>query len=120
MNNVESKTVAMSYNEAIGIAVNQYLFLQKKSKQELSHAMGVSRVSVSKKVHGQVTWSAEELGLAAEFLGVGIEDLAPKRTPWGTWVPAQINWGYEKTPVPENQGLSLVAGTGFEPATSGL
>lgn len=68
---------------------------------------------MSNKVYGQSKWSMDDLFRTADFFGVEITDLLPRRVP----LPAT----HEETPQPYGEGQGVVvAGAGFEPTTSGL
>ena len=65
--------------------------------------------------------TASDLAAVAEVFGVMPADLFPTRGDDGSWVPAPYVPGTQKAPVPSGTEASgLVAGAGFEPATSGL
>ena len=49
-----------------------------------------------------------------------MEDLLPTQDVDGSWQPSPIQLGKAKRPILSDQALNVVAGTGFEPATSGL
>lgn len=73
---------------------------------ELGRALGVTPAAAGRKLRGEIGWSIGDLFHVAEFLGVEVSTLLPARV--------------EKIPAnPEADG-ELVAGTGFEPVTSGL
>lgn len=55
-----------------------------------------------------------DLFATAEFFGLDVTDLLPRRV-----TPAHPQ-GQEKSPSTEVKGDDLVAGAGFEPTTSGL
>ncbi len=113
-------TTGYSVNECIGATVNQYLFDRHITKTRLAEALGIAQTNASKKVRGTVTWSAEDLLAAADLLEVDVQDLMPQRIA-GQWLPAPFKPAYRKDPVPTGTGSDrLVAGAGFEPATSGL
>ena len=111
----------MRYDEALGFAINQHMFAERITNIELGEALGVSKSTTSRKVRGHVTWSAQEVSLAASLFGVSVDALMPRPDGAGGWVPATYVPGARKGPVSVETGPSgLVAGTGFEPATSGL
>ncbi len=84
----------MSFSEALGMTVNQYLFASRMTRTELGRRLGVTQSVMSKKVLGRTTWTAEELAELAQIFGVGIDKL----------VPAQVDGGWEPA--------AYVAGTG--------
>jgi transcriptional regulator with XRE-family HTH domain len=79
----------MTIDETIGANVHEMLWRRRLRQEALLAEMCVSRSSLAKKLRGEVTWSARDIDAAARVLGVD-----PGR-------------------------LFLVAGAGFEPATSG-
>ena len=97
--------------EAIGISVNQLLFTRNITRRRLGEALGVQGEAISKKLRGQSRWTIEEIYAMAEFFDVDLMDLLPRKLPRGY----EIGAPYHKGPQ-----LNLVAGAGFEPATSGL
>ena len=79
------------------------------------HASGSSQKSpgprISNRLHGRIKWSAADLVVVAEFLGVSVTDLLPARSGDG-WVPAPYVPGTQKAPVPSGtEASALVAGT---------
>lgn len=97
--------------EAIGISVNQLLFTRNITRRRLGEALGIQGEAVSKKLRGQSRWTIEEVYAMAEFFDVDLMDLLPRKLPRGY----EIGAPYHKGPQ-----SNLVAGAGFEPATSGL
>ncbi len=96
-----------SADEALGITVNQIMFRRRITRKALGDALGVTPAAAGRKLRGDIGWSLQDVMLTAEFLGVPAADLLPKKK--GT--PAQ----------PKLDGSpDFVAGTGFEPVTSGL
>ncbi|MDO4611212.1 helix-turn-helix domain-containing protein [Corynebacterium sp.] len=104
---------AFTVDEAIGTRVNQLMFRSKVTRKQLGQVLGITGQAASKKVYGQVAWSVADLYRVADFFGVDITELLPRR------VPAP---GHDETPRTSVQGASpnVVAGAGFEPTTSGL
>ena len=98
-------------HEAIGISVNQLLFTRNIKRQRLGEALGVQGQAVSKKLRGQSRWTIEEIYAMAEFFELDLMDLLPRKLPRGYEIGAPFNKGPQS---------NLVAGAGFEPATSGL
>ena len=115
-----NETRTYSVNECIGITVNQYLFDQRITKTRLAQALGVAQTNASKKVRGNVTWSAQDLLVTANLLGVTVQDLLPTSDGHGGWVPAVFRPGQGKGPDRSRSGPLSVAGAGFEPTTSGF
>lgn len=97
-----------SADEAVGMTVQMLLFKKRLKFRDLARALHVSPATAGKRVRGELGWSVTDLIATAELLDVHVEDLIPKR----------------KENQPASQGgdelASLVAGTGFEPVTSGL
>ncbi len=101
-------TSSYSVDEAVGIAVNQLMFLRRLTRKQLGEALGVSGPNAGRKLRGEVTWSMTDLIYAADLLEVDPSILIPRRT--------------KEDPALTNQDgiFNVVAGTGFEPVTSGL
>lgn len=107
----ETRTL-MTADEAIGAKVDQLMFRNRSTRKELGALLGVSGTAVSNKIYGKAKWSIEELFTTADFFGVEVTDLLPRRVE----VPEN-----EENPSSEEEGLKkMVAGAGFEPTTSGL
>ena len=98
-------------HEAIGISVNQLLFTRNITRRRLGEALGIQGEAVSKKLRGQSRWTIEEIYAMAEFFDVDLMDLLPRKLPRGYEIGAPFHKGPQS---------NLVAGAGFEPATSGL
>ncbi|WP_420830283.1 helix-turn-helix domain-containing protein [Corynebacterium uropygiale] len=97
--------------QCISMKINQLLFTRHVTKKALAEAIGTSPSNLGRKVRGDVVWAIDELYAAADFFGLDVVDLLPRRvTPQGQ----------EKSPSTEVKGDDLVAGAGFEPTTSGL
>ena len=113
----------MQHDEALGFAINQQMFAERLTNIDLGHALGISKSTVSRKVRGHVTWSAEEVSLAAHLFGIPVDALMPTPDGSGGWVPAPYvpagTAQIRRDPAPYGTGSVVVAGTGFEPATSG-
>ena len=111
----------LSADQAIGITVNQVMFQKSVTRSELARRIELSQPSVSMKLRGQVGWSLEDLLLISEALAVDPREMLPAPDGEGGWLPATYMVRNAKSPVPAGTGPSdSVAGTGFEPATSGL
>ena len=95
----------MTADQAIGAKVYQLMFRQRVTRKQLGKYLGITGASVSNKIYGQSKWSVGELFDTADFFGVTVADLLPRRT---------------KMAPGENSGGQIVAGAGFEPTTSGL
>ena len=114
----------MQHDEALGFAINQQMFAERLTNVDLGRALGISKSTVSRKVRGHVTWSAEEVSLAAHLFDIPVDALMPTPDGSGGWVPAPYvpagTAQIRRDPAPYGTGSVVVAGTGFEPATSGL
>ena len=98
----EAKT--MTFNEALGFTVNQYLFAHHLTRERLGKLLGVSGGVASKKVRGLVGWSAQDVAVVADRFGVSVDDLMPRKI--------------EEAPAAGGDGgPGVVPRTGFEPAT---
>ena len=110
-----------TFDEAIGFTVQQYLFAARMTRASLGEVLDVPGPSISNRLRGKIKWTGEDLVRTADAFGISIADLCPTRAANGSWVPAPYVPGQQKAPAPVGTGApSLVAGTGFEPATSGL
>ncbi|CED90452.1 BetR domain [Actinomyces succiniciruminis] len=94
----------MTFNQALGFTVNQYLFAEHMTREQLGRLLGVSGGVAGKKVRGQVGWTAEDVAAVANRFGVAVDDLLPRRI---DEAPADSGSGGGSGPVPR---------TGFEPA----
>lgn len=103
----------MSANEAIGLKVNNLMLRHRVTRKELSSALNISSQGVSRKILGQVGWSIDDLYATADFFGVDITDLLPRRV-----VASDMQEPPET--VVSGGSRKMVAGAGFEPTTSGL
>lgn len=82
------------------------------SQSELGRALGITQSQINRRWRGVIPWQLAELDTVSYLLGVSVIELV---------TPPRGGLGYEKSPSAKAPGLSdLVAGTGFEPATSGL
>ncbi|WP_315501710.1 helix-turn-helix transcriptional regulator [Actinomyces radicidentis] len=111
------------FDAAVGFTVQQLLFANGVTRARLGELLGLPGPSVSNRLRGKVRWTAGDLAVTAETFGIAPSDLYPTHSPDGTWVPAAYVPGQQKTPAPVGAGAptadaALVAGAGFEPATS--
>ncbi|MGO1472415.1 helix-turn-helix domain-containing protein [Flaviflexus sp.] len=90
---------AYTVSQCIGVTVNQYLFDAGMTKTSLAQALGVSQPNISTRIHGRADWSAEDLLVTAETLGITIADLVPTRGEDGGWIPAPFKPGYANPPA---------------------
>ena len=96
-----------SADEAVGIVVNQLMFRKGVTRRKLGEVLGVSGANAGMKLRGETKWQLWELYAIAEFFNVDVTDLLPRKKE----TPAQ--------PMLDGSP-DFVAGTGFEPVTSGL
>ncbi|XBH21923.1 helix-turn-helix transcriptional regulator [Jonesiaceae bacterium BS-20] len=110
----EPRTAEMTVDQAIGLTVNQYLFALKMPAVDLARAFNIGRSTVSRKLHGLVSFSPTELLITAKLLGIEISDLMPtwhEKAPeseggFEGWVPAPFVPGKgHLTPFRSNQNL---------------
>ena len=95
----------LTFDAAIGVAVNQYLLTHGLTRAQVGAFLGVAGSNISQRLRGRITWPAEDLYKLAEAFGVTVDDLMPRRVPTDdgvAWAPAPY------VSVPR---------TGFEPAT---
>ena len=97
-----------SADEAVGITVNQLMFRKGITRKQLGEALGVTGPAAGRKLRGEIGWSLADLFVAADFFNIEVTALLPRKA--------------KEDPALTNQdGISgVVAGTGFEPVTSGL
>ena len=103
----------MSASEAIGLKVNNLMLRNRGTRKELGSVLNISPQGVSRKILGQVAWSIDDLYSTADFFGVDITDLLPRRV-----VASDMQESPET--VVSGDSRRMVAGAGFEPTTSGL
>ena len=109
-----------AYNEALGMTVNQLLFEHRMTRKELGVYFGVTSSVITRKLRGQVSWSAEELSLMASLFGLSLDSFAPIRSEDGMWAPAAYVPGMSKAQVPSGTEVGSVPPVGLEPTTFGL
>lgn len=96
-------TEGFTVDQAIGMTVNQYLFALKMPAVELARAFNIGRSTVSRKLHGLVSFSPTELLMTARILGIEVADLMPT---WHEQTSGSDN-GFEGwVPAPYVPGLS--------------
>ena len=88
----------MSADKAIGLSVNQQIFARGIQAQELATPLGLTKSSVSRKLRGNVSWSADEVLRTAMFFGIEPADLMPTPDGMGGWVPAPFKPAHHATP----------------------
>ena len=89
------RVATQSLDSIVAVNVKVALALRGKTQADLARALGISRGAVTFKMKGRSPWSVPDIEKAGEFLGIQ---------------PAKFL---------DPNGL-LVAGSGFEPETSGL
>ena len=104
----------MSADRAIGLAVNQQIFARGMQAQGLATPLGLTKSSVSRKLRGNVSWSADEVLRTAMFFGIEPADLMPTPDGMGGWIPAPFK------PAMHRDVDALVPQVGLEPTTDGL
>ena len=108
-----------AYNEALGMTVNQLLFEHRMTRKHLADQFGVTRSVISRKLRGQVSWTAEELSIMAVLFDRKVDEFAPIRN-GEEWVPAEWRPAMKKAPVPGGAEAGVVPPVGLEPTTFGL
>ncbi|WP_184454637.1 helix-turn-helix domain-containing protein [Schaalia hyovaginalis] len=104
----------LTVDQAVGIAVKQYLFINAIPATKLASVLELSSATVSRKLRGLVGWSTEELMLTAAFLNISVQDLIPQADGLGGWLPAPYR------PARGDRVPELVPQVGLEPTTDGL
>ena len=116
----QNQAMIVEFDQAVGFTISQYLFARSVTQTKLAKELGIAYPGVSNRLRGRIKWSAVDLAVTADMFGVEVADLYPTRSGEG-WIPAPYVPGMQKAPVPVGTEASgVVAGTGFEPATSGL
>ena len=105
----------MSADRAIGLAVNQQIFARGMQAQELAAPLRLTKSSVSRKLRGNVSWSADEVLRTAMFFDIEPADLMPTPDGMGGWIPAPF-----KPAGRRRDADALVPQVGLEPTTHGL
>ena len=101
------------------MTVNQLLFERRMTRKSLGEHFGVTQSVMSRKLRGEVTWTAEELAIMASLFGLSLDELTPTRHEEG-WVPAEWRPAMKKAPVPGGAEAGAVPPVGLEPTTFGL
>lgn len=82
----------MTVDEVVGRNVHQLIWDRRLKARDLYGPMNLSRSSLAKKMRGEVTWSASDVVIVAQVLGVspgelfagfqtGVENTAPEGLP---------------------------------------
>ena len=79
---------AYAVDEAIGATVNQAMFALHVTRKSLADYLGVTGPAVGRRLRGITAWTTEDLILTAEYLGLQVSDLLPRRAADGGWEPA--------------------------------
>jgi len=109
----------LGFNATLGLSISQYLAVNGLTRADVGDLLGVSGQNISHKIRGRQKWTAEDIAVIAARFGVGPEDLMPRYDVERGWMPAPSMPAHRKDPIPSGTGSNrLVAGTGFEPATS--
>ena len=101
------------------MTVNQLLFERRMTRKSLGEHFGVTQSVMSRKLRGEVTWTAEELAIMAGLFGLSLDELTPTRHEEG-WVPAEWRPGMKKASAPSGAEAGAVPPVGLEPTTFGL
>lgn len=88
------------------------------SQQMVADWLGIQQPAVSQKLNAKRPFDTDELGVISERMGVPLAALTAEPTYAG--VPFQGGGMTKAGPLPEGNDPAVVAGAGFEPATSGL
>jgi hypothetical protein len=83
----------VTVEERIGARVHQLLWEQRKTQRDLYVELGVTRFTLHKKMRGEVGWSASDIAVAAEVLGVTPNDLYG----WDPAPAAPVTAQYQQT-----------------------
>ena len=113
----------LTFNGAVSLTLSQYFMAHGLSRASVGTLLGTLPQSVSNRLYDKAKWSAEELALLATHFGIPVDALMPTPDGSGGWVPAPYvpagTAQIRRDPAPYGTGSAVVAGTGFEPATSG-
>ena len=113
----------LTFNGAVSLTLSQYFMAHGLSRASVGTLLGTLPQSVSNRLYDKAKWSAEELALLATHFGIPIDALMPTPDGSGGWTPAPYvpagTAQIRRDPAPHGTGSVVVAGTGFEPATSG-
>jgi len=97
-------STAMTFDAAVGVAVNQYLLTHNLTRAQVGAFLGVAGSNISQRLRGRITWPAEDLFKLAQAFGVTVDDLMPSQVvteDGATWIPAPYasGSGRQETPV---------------------
>ena len=120
----DSAAAQLTFNGAVSLTLSQYFMTHGLSRASVGALLGTLPQSVSNRLYDKAKWSAEELVLLATHFDIPVDALMPTPDGSGGWVPAPYmpagTTRIRRDPAPSGTGSVVVAGTGFEPATSGL
>lgn len=113
----------LTFNGAVSLTLSQHFMAHGLSRASVGTLLGTLPQSVSNRLYDKAKWSAEELALLATHFGIPVDALMPTPDGSGGWTPAPYvpagTAQIRRDPAPYGTGSVVVAGTGFEPATSG-
>ena len=113
----------LTFNGAVSLTLSQHFMAHGLSRASVGTLLGTLPQSVSNRLYDKAKWSAEELALLATHFGIPVDALMPTPDGSGGWTPAPYvpagTMQIRRDPAPHGTGSVVVAGTGFEPATSG-
>ena len=116
-------TAQLTFNGAVSLTLSQYFMAHGLSRASVGTLLGTLPQSVSNRLYDKAKWSAEELAVLATHFDIPVDALMPTPDGSGGWVPAPYvpagTAQIRRDPAPHGTGSVVVAGTGFEPATSG-
>ena len=121
---MDGAVTQLTFNGAVSLTLSQYFMTHGLSRASVGTLLGTLPQSISNRLYDKAKWSAEELALLAAHFGIPVDALMPTPDGSGGWVPAPYvpvgTAQIRRDPAPYGTGSVVVAGTGFEPATSGL
>lgn len=65
----------MKTNELVGRRVRSHLTLRGMGSADLAHLLGITRSAVNKRLSGTTSFSASDVALVADWLGVSVAEL---------------------------------------------
>ena len=83
------------------------MFRKGITRKKLGEVLGVTGVGAGSRLRGETKWTLADVFAVAEFFDVDVASLLPRKVE----TPAQLML---------DGSSDVVAGTGFEPVTSGL
>ena len=120
---MDGAVTQLTFNGAVSLTLSQYFMTHGLSRASVGTLLGTLPQSISNRLYDKAKWSAEELALLSAHFGIPVDALMPTPDGLGGWVPAPYvpagTAQIRRDPAPHGTGSVVVAGTGFEPATSG-